>query len=58
MTEQMKQALDKAAERLQWSSGQMLIDKETLTPADPAVTLMKSRQTERIASYTMVQRVM
>lgn len=37
MTEQMKQALDKAAERLQWSSGQMLIDKETLTPADPAV---------------------
>jgi len=37
MTEQMKQALDKAAERLQWSSGQMLIDKKTLKPADPAV---------------------
>lgn len=37
MTEQMKQALDKAAERLQWSSGDMLIDKETLKPADLAV---------------------
>ncbi len=36
MTEQMKKALDKAAERLQWSSGQMLIDKKTLQPADPA----------------------
>jgi hypothetical protein len=37
MTEQMKQALDKAAKGLQWSQGSMLIDKETLQPADPAV---------------------
>lgn len=36
MTEQMKQALDKAAEGLQWSQGSMLIDKKTLQPADPA----------------------
>lgn len=37
MTEQMKKALDKAAKGLQWSQGSMLIDKETLQPADPAV---------------------
>ena len=37
MTEQMKEALDKAAKGLQWSQGSMLIDKETLQPADPAV---------------------
>ena len=37
MTEQMKKALDKAAKGLQWSQGSMLIDKNTLEPADPAV---------------------
>ena len=36
MTEQMKEALDKAARDLQWSQGSMLIDKKTLKPADPA----------------------
>lgn len=36
MTEQMKQALDKAAKGLQWSQGSILIDKKTLKPVDPA----------------------
>lgn len=38
MTEQMKQALDKAAKGQQWANGQMLIDRETLKPANPATT--------------------
>lgn len=37
MTEQMKEALDKAAEGLQWSSGQMLLNKDTFEPADTTV---------------------
>lgn len=36
MTEQMKQALDKAAKGQQWANGQILIDSETLKPANPA----------------------
>ena len=38
MTEQMKQALDQAAKGLQWSNGQILLNKENFKPADPAVT--------------------
>lgn len=38
MTEQMKQALDKAAKGQQWANGQILIDRETLKPANPATT--------------------
>ena len=38
MTEQMKQALDQAAKGLQWSNGQILLNKENFKPTDPAVT--------------------
>lgn len=38
MTEQMTNKLTDAAEKLQWCNGQMLLDKETLNPADPAAT--------------------
>lgn len=37
MTDKLNELLDKAAKGLQWSSGGMLIDKETFQPADPAV---------------------
>ena len=34
----MKKALDKAAKGQQWANGQILIDNETLKPANPATT--------------------
>ena len=38
MTQKMKEALDDAAKGLQWSRGQILINKKTLKPADISVT--------------------
>ncbi len=38
MTEQMKIALDKAAVGAQWADGRILLNKDTLQPADPATT--------------------
>lgn len=38
MTEQMQQALEKVAKGMQWTNGQILIDCETLKPANLATT--------------------
>ena len=41
MTEEMKGALDKAAKELQWSAGQILLNKDTFEPVNAATPLEK-----------------
>ncbi len=52
MTEEMTKKLDDAAMKLQWSTGQMLLDKETLKPADPATTPL-----ERLVSVPVPSKI-
>ncbi len=48
----MTKKLDDAAMKLQWSTGQMLLDKETLEPADPAMTPL-----ERLVSVPVPSKI-